>query len=113
MTKTEFMEGIKILQNNYQRTFTIEQLKLFYESLKDMSKDKFIENIKKHIRTSQHMPNIAEIRKENQDKTINRRINYTNLNSSYWYANLRYFCDRDKTPYYDITNSNILLQPYK
>ena len=42
MNKIEFMEGVHILQDNYNRTLSETQLKLFYENLKDMSKDKYI-----------------------------------------------------------------------
>ena len=51
MNKIEFMEGVHILQDNYNRTLSETQLKLFYENLKDMSKDKYISNIKEYIKT--------------------------------------------------------------
>lgn len=66
MTKAEFMEGIHILQDNYNKKLTTEQLKLFYENLKDMSKDRYIANIKQHIKSNQFMPNIAQLRGENK-----------------------------------------------
>lgn len=71
MTKAEFMEGIHILQDNYNKKLTTEQLKLFYENLKDMSKDKYTENIKTHIKTNQFMPNIAQLRGENKTTYVN------------------------------------------
>jgi len=72
MTKADFMEGIHLIQNNYNKKLTTEQLKLFYENLKDMSKDRYIANIKQHIKSNQFMPNIAQLRGEN--KTV-----YTNF----------------------------------
>ncbi len=51
LTKEDFMKGIHILQDNYHRKMTGEQLKLFYENLKDMDKDKFISNINQYIKS--------------------------------------------------------------
>ena len=50
MNKVEFMEGIHILQDNYNRKLTSSQLRLYYDNLKDMSKEKYISNIKEYIR---------------------------------------------------------------
>lgn len=61
MNKTEFMEGIHLLQNNYNQKFTTEKLKLYYENLKEMSKESYLKSIKKLIRTNKYMPNVAEI----------------------------------------------------
>lgn len=61
LTKNEFMEGIHILQDNYNRKLTGTQLRLFYEHLKGMSKEKFITNINSIIKTSPFMPTIAQI----------------------------------------------------
>lgn len=88
LSKKDFMEGIKILQNNYQKEFSTEQLKLFYENLKDMPKNKFIKNIKAHIRTSRYVPNIAEIRNENSKNTTYTQRDYSNVDFNKFYANL-------------------------
>lgn len=88
LTKSEFMEGIRILQNNYQKTYTTEQLKLFYESLKDMKKDKFIKNIKLHIKSSVYMPNIAEIRNEIKKETTYSQRDYSNVDFNKFYENI-------------------------
>ena len=66
MNTNDFKEGIELLQNNYHKTFSTEQLKLYYENLKDMSKDKYLSNIKSNIKNNPYMPNIAQIR--NLDK---------------------------------------------
>lgn len=68
MTKAEFMEGIHMLQDNYNKKYTVNQLRLIYESLKDMNTEQYIKNIKEHIKSSQYLPNIAQIRRENQNK---------------------------------------------
>lgn len=66
LTKSEFMTGIHILQNNYGRKLTAEQLTLFYENLKDMSKVEYLDNIKKNVKSNQFMPNIAQLRGDNK-----------------------------------------------
>lgn len=88
MDKSEFMEGIHLLQNNYNKTFTTEQLKLFYENLKDMQKERYLANIKKHIQVNQFMPNIAQIRNENRTQYANyEQRDYSNLDFSKFYKN--------------------------
>lgn len=88
LTKKDFMEGIKILQHNYQKEFSAEQLKLFYENLKDMPKNKFIKNIKAHIRISKYIPNIAEIRNENVKDITYQQRDYSDIDFNKFYANL-------------------------
>lgn len=88
MNKVEFMEGIHILQDNYNRKLTGTQLKLFYENLKDMEKDKYISNIKEHIKTNSFMPTISQIRNEQRKQFANyEQRNYSNLDFSKFYAN--------------------------
>lgn len=80
MTKADFMEGIHLLQDNYNKKLTAEQLKLFYENLKDMNKDKYISNIKNHIKSNQFMPNIAQLRGENKQVYANyEQRDYSNF----------------------------------
>ena len=71
MDKKEFMEGIHILQNNYHKALSAEQLKLYYSNLKDISKEEFLKNIRIQIKSNQFMPNIAQLRNK-------QSINYTN-----------------------------------
>lgn len=88
ITKVEFMEGIRILQNNYHKNLTGSQLKLFYENLKDMSKNQFISNINKHINQSDYMPNIAQIKYANKREISNyEQRDYTNVDINKFYAN--------------------------
>lgn len=88
MNKVEFMEGIHILQDNYNRKLTGTQLKLFYENLKDMNKDKYISNIKEHIKTNSFMPTISQIRNEQRKQFANyEQRDYSNLDFSKFYAN--------------------------
>lgn len=88
MDKGEFMEGIHILQNNYNKKLSGDQLRLYYENLKDMSKDKFIKKIKEQIKINPFMPNIAQL----TNKTVNNFVNYkqrdySNIDFSKFYAN--------------------------
>ena len=88
MNKVEFMEGIHILQDNYNRKLTGTQLKLFYENLKDMNKDRYISNIKEYIKTNSFMPTISQIRNEPRKQFANyEQRNYSNLDFSKFYAN--------------------------
>lgn len=88
MNKVEFMEGIHILQDNYNRKLTGTQLKLFYENLKDMNKDRYISNIKEHIKTNSFMPTISQIRNEQRKQFANyEQRDYSNLDFSKFYAN--------------------------
>ncbi len=71
MDKGEFMEGIHILQNNYHKKLSADQLKLYYANLKDMSKEEFLKNINEQVKSNPFMPNIAQLRNK-------QSINYTN-----------------------------------
>lgn len=89
MNKVEFMEGIHILQDNYNRKLTSSQLRLYYDNLKDMSKDKYISNIKEYIKTNSFMPTISQILdKTNKNKYQNfEQRDYSNYDFSKLYAN--------------------------
>lgn len=88
LTKNDFMEGIHILQDNYNRKMSATQLRLFYENLKDMNKEKYIENINKIIKNSSFMPTIAEIRNEKRREFSNyEQRDYRDIDFSKFYAN--------------------------
>ena len=87
ITKGDFMEGIHILQDNYNRKLTGSQLKLFYENLKDMNKDRYLSNINDIIKTSSFMPTIAQIRNEPRRQFTNyEQRDYSNIDFSKFYA---------------------------
>ena len=65
MDKGEFMEGVHLLQNAYGRKLTTEQLRLYYDNLKDLEKDVLIKNIKEQIKTNPFMPTVANLRNKN------------------------------------------------
>ena len=65
MDKSEFMEGVHLLQNAYGRKLTTEQLKLYYDNLKDLDKDVFIKNIKEQIKINPFIPTVANLRNKN------------------------------------------------
>lgn len=88
MNKNEFMEGIRILQRNYNQTFEKEKLRLFYENLKDMSKEVFLANVNKQIKTNPFMPNIAQLRGESSKELANfEQRSYSNIDFENLYAN--------------------------
>lgn len=88
LTKNDFMEGIHILQNNYNKKLTRDQLILFYENLKDMNKNKYISNIQEIIKTNSFIPNIAQIRNETSKQFSNyEQRDYSDYDFSKLYAN--------------------------
>lgn len=87
MNKNEFMEGIHILQNTYNQKFTTEKLKLYYENLKDMSKEKYISNINEIIKKNEFLPNIAQIRNKKQVLGNYEQRDYSDYDFSKLYAN--------------------------
>lgn len=88
MNKNEFMEGIRILQRNYNQILDKEKLRLFYENLKDMSKEVFLANINKQLRTNSFMPNIAQLRGESSKELANfEQRSYSNIDFENLYAN--------------------------
>lgn len=91
LTKNEFMEGIHILQNNYNKKLSTEQLRLYYENLKDMDKQRYISNIKEAIKSNSFMPNIAQIRNEtNRAFADYKQRELTNIDFDSLYANKQY-----------------------
>lgn len=89
MSIDDFMEGIHILQDNYNKKLTTAQLKLFYENLKDMNRNKYLKNIKEHIKTNSFMPNIAQLRKETSKQYVNyEQRDYSNVDFDKLFANV-------------------------
>ena len=88
LTKNEFMEGIHMLQDNYNRKLTGTQLRLYYEHLKGMSKTKFIASINSIIKTSPFMPTIAQIINEPRKQYSNyEQRDYSDFDFNNVYAN--------------------------
>jgi hypothetical protein len=88
MNKNEFMEGIRILQRNYNQTLDKEKLRLFYENLKDMSREVFLANVNKQVRTNSFMPNIAQLRGESSKELSNfEQRSYTDMDFESLYSN--------------------------
>lgn len=90
MNKNDFMEGIHILQNNYNKKLSTEQLRLYYENLKDMDKETYISKIKEAIKNNSFMPNIAQIRNEIKGFADYRQRNYSEEFLNSLYANKQY-----------------------
>lgn len=86
MNIQEFKEGIEMLQNNYNKTLSKEQLKLYYESLKDMNNERYLRNIKEYIKNNSFMPNVAQIRNETRKQYANyTQRDYSDLDFSKFY----------------------------
>ena len=88
MNKVDFMEGIHILQDNYNQKFSKERLNLYYENIKDIDKNYYIEQIKELVRTNSFIPNIAQIRGEQKKQYCNyKQRDYKDFNWNSLYAN--------------------------
>ena len=88
MDKNEFMEGIHILQDNYHQKFTVSQLRLFYDELKDMPKDRYLSNIKDFIKKNSYLPTISQIRNATPKQYCNyEQRDYSNFDFNQFYAN--------------------------
>lgn len=87
MNKAEFMEGIHILQDNYNQKFSTEKLRLYYENLKEMKKETYINNINELIKTNKFMPNIAEILNKKELLGNYDQRDYSDFDFSCLYAN--------------------------
>ena len=87
MNKTDFMEGIHILQNAYNQKFSADKLRVYYEALKDMKKEQYINNIKQQIKLNTFMPNVAQIKNEKQKLSGFEPRDYSNFDFSTLYAN--------------------------
>ncbi|HJJ05198.1 MAG TPA: hypothetical protein OIM45_04975 [Clostridiaceae bacterium] len=89
MTKEEFKQGIHIIQQNYNTKFEQSKLKLYYENLKDISYDTYINNIKEHIKSNPFIPNIAQLRGNEQRKQFAdyEQREYENIDFNKFYAN--------------------------
>lgn len=89
MNVHEFMQGVHLLQDNYNKKLSKEQLMLFYENLKDMPKEKYTANIKSNIRSNLYFPNIAQIRGENLVKVYSNfdERDYSNFDFNKIFSN--------------------------
>ena len=81
------MEGIHILQNAYNQKFSADKLRVYYDALKDMKKERYIENIKQQIKKNEFMPNIAQLRNEKQNLSNFEQRDYSDFDFSKMYAN--------------------------
>ncbi len=88
MSIDDFMEGIHIIQNNYHKKLSKEQLILYYKNLKDMNKERYISNIRAVIKDNPYLPNIAQIRGEKRKEFANyEQRDYSNIDFNQFYAN--------------------------
>ena len=85
MDKKQFLFFFEKIQLAYNITFNSEKLKLWYENLKNMDYEKYINRVEELIKTSKYVPNIAEIL--NNEKGYSGR-DYSNFNFDTLYANL-------------------------
>lgn len=89
MNKQEFYEGIKKIELAYNTKFGKEKLAEWFEALKDMDYNSYINRIQELKKTSKYIPNIAEIRDEQNKKTYANydQREYKEKDFSYLYAN--------------------------
>lgn len=89
MNKKEFYEGIKKIESAYNTKFDREKLIDWFESLKDISAERYLARIDELKKTKQYIPNIAEIRNESARKQYANyeQREYTDIDFDSLYAN--------------------------
>lgn len=89
MNKQEFYVGVQKLERAYNTKFDKEKLTDWFNALKDMDYETYINRIENLKKTNKFMPNIAEIRDENNKKQyVNYdQREYTDIDFSKLYAN--------------------------
>jgi|GEM_PF-1925044 len=111
MNKNEFISEMNRLQNCYSKKLDSDTYKLYWEEFKNYNHERFKETVDHIITHNKFFPTIAEIV---TNITELGGIKDYNLNSSYWYENLREHCEEAGIPYYDITKGvNFPLPPFK
>lgn len=111
MNNLEFITATRKLEQYFDKNYTLEQLKIMFEELKELELSRYNQIITNIIRTNKFLPKIAEIKSEIDGYSFK---NSCNLDSCYWYINLRNACDEEGIPYYDIAKGpNFPLPPYK
>ena len=87
MNKKQFLQGIEKIQLSYNVIFSVEKLGFWYDNLKNMNYEKYINNINELIKTNKYMPNIAEILDNGGNKCKGR--DYSSFNFDSLYINLK------------------------
>ena len=64
MTKKEFLIPMKILTSAFSKETTNEQLSVWYEFVKDETKENFEKAIRRIVTSKKYFPSIAEVREE-------------------------------------------------
>lgn len=108
MDKNDFIEGIHLIQDNYNTKFSSDKLKMWWNELKGMSKNEYIDSVKEQIATNKYTPKVAEIKGR---KSISQ-LRDMNLNSSFCYKNLRELCEEQHEKNFDISTGEEL-EPFK
>lgn len=83
MDKKQFLQGIEKIQLAYNVNFSSEKLKLWYDSLKNMSFEKYMGRVNELIKTNKYIPNIAEILDYTGNAYEGRNYNSFDFNSLY------------------------------
>lgn len=62
MNKIEFKECTELLVANYSKTLNIQILSIWYEELKNYSKEDYSNAVKKIIKNENFMPSLAKVK---------------------------------------------------
>lgn len=89
MSKEEFMKGIHILQDAYNQKFSTDKLKLWYENLKEINANTYLDRINQLIKVKDFMPNIAEILNKNKVIDNFEQRAYNNYDFKNLYTNIK------------------------
>lgn len=101
MTKSEVIKLLTMLAAAYpnMKEVTELQVRLWYESLKDIPIEVGLANARKHIMTNQYPPTIAEIR-GNNIQNQNRFHNFKQYSSRFTTEEIEDICRRKRESYY-------------
>lgn len=72
MTNGEFIEATSRLEKYFEKEYTIEQSKIMFEELKNLSIDRYKQIIAKCIRDKKFLPKIADILEINNELMIKK-----------------------------------------
>ena len=78
MQQNEFRKGIEKLELAYNQKFTNEKLLVWWDKLKGMNGEKFLQRIDELIPQKKFMPNIAEILNKKEKLTEFEQRDYSN-----------------------------------
>lgn len=94
MTEVEFVKATNRLEQYYDKEYTIDQRKIMFEMLKEMSIEKYNRAINYCIRNCKYMPKIADLTNADTNTVRvenNEKINFVKCNKCNGEGFVKYF----------------------